>query len=540
MYILGGLNDQIALLVWGTLSTGFFKLPEELMSYGPYREMFSWLLSPQNSTSPLLEFLLSTFLSVSGPNGVILLSILFTLVTFIASYQLFKKYKYGLLLSLVFTFSSYYWSHLGIHLSLMQTWIFPVSFLVFEKYVFSGQKVNSYLQLMRNSLVVALNIAVSLLFSNYLGFFLVIFFSIYTFSYVIAEYRYFKILQTRALLIYIFSLFFALLIVLPFFSPYLKINYSSKSTTEQSSYKVTRPMEDFFYFSSRPWYFFIPPVKNPWLGTISSNLIDSISRTGYFLADDYSAVEHSGNYFGYSFLVLSIILYVLYLRFIKIAEERSKVFQIILTMLALTAFSMPPYFTVSEKIIWTPGYLIYLLFPMFRSTSRLSVVILMCFLVLLAMLFKVTNDHASQKIKSILAVIFPLFLCITLFETYIPPKLKWVGSPPEVYVALNQVSAPKSKFMVYPYKRSEDAFFWLSVHRRFLVNINLYHSNLYESESLTEKLPSKEGLAAAKNLDVDYVVVFTEAAQKDLLFFSNSSNLELVKEFSNSIIYKVL
>ena len=86
MYVLGGLGDQISLLVWSMTSDGFFSLPAEVLSYPIYREMFSWLLNPLISASPPLDIISSPILTGFGVYGVTVLFALSAIMTFLSSF----------------------------------------------------------------------------------------------------------------------------------------------------------------------------------------------------------------------------------------------------------------------------------------------------------------------------------------------------------------------------------------------------------------------------------------------------------------------
>ena len=88
---------------------------------------------------------------------------------------------------------------------------------------------------------------------------------------------------------------------LPIFGSYTR----SKGTEllEENSHSVFRPIGDWYWFSFRPWYFFIPPKSSIFFGDLSKNIYDKIESTGYYLADDYMEEEMAGSYMGWHFLL---------------------------------------------------------------------------------------------------------------------------------------------------------------------------------------------------------------------------------------------
>lgn len=534
MYILGGIDDQINLLVGSTISDGFFSIPSALLAYAPYKEAFSWLLFPLSSSRPVLEFFLSVFLSSVGQNGVLLANILITFVNLMASYLLFRKFKFGILLALVFSFSTFYWSHLGIHFSLLQLWMYPLFYFYMQKYLFGE------LSILKSSSILAGILALSIFSSNYLGMFLYIFYSTYTLFYIVYGFFAKKVILKKVIIKFLLSMFTSSILIVSVLWPYLKINYFQKTSASSyvSQYNVVRPLEDFVYFSSRPWYFVIPPTKNPLLGNIGLNILNKVENTGYFLADDYFAGEHAANYFGISFYLLFLVSLYFYLRAGDSFENRQRVFALLGTAGFLFLLSFPPYFTISGLKINSFGNLLYKFFPMFRSTARLSLPILFSLVTTLGIM--ITRIYKSTNVSpKFLKGFIVLILLITLLETYIPSKIQKLTVPSQSYVYL-QNTPINSKFIVYPYSKSEETFFWLSVHKRLLINMPMYKNEKYDSQMLTKSLTSESGLKNIQNLDVNYLLVFKPIDATIFDFFNASPVLQLDKEFSDSYLFKVL
>src|SRR4030067_402958 len=145
MTIPGGLDDQTIHLSWGLISNSPFTISDpNLNSFHVYRTIFEHLLNPLLANQPLS--------------------------TLIFARLLLKKYRYSFLWALIFTFSSYMWSHLWKHIDLLQIWIFPLFFIIFRQFF----TINS----LKNAVKLAVFFTVSTLISNYAGFMSLIYFLI--------------------------------------------------------------------------------------------------------------------------------------------------------------------------------------------------------------------------------------------------------------------------------------------------------------------------------------------------------------------------
>src|SRR3989344_764877 len=108
MYVIGGLDDQTSLLVWGRISAHY------LAASPIYSQVFHNLLHPLSTNQPLMSLFLSVFLPFFGGNSFNYLLLLTMLLNIIFSCLFFKKYKFWFVYAAVFVFSSYMWSHIGI------------------------------------------------------------------------------------------------------------------------------------------------------------------------------------------------------------------------------------------------------------------------------------------------------------------------------------------------------------------------------------------------------------------------------------------
>jgi len=526
MTIPGGLDDQTIHLSWGLISNSPFTISDpNLNSFHVYRTIFEHLLNPLLANQPLSTLILSFGLSVFGPDFYFIISLISVGLTFLFARLLLKKYKYSYLWALIFTFSSYMWSHLWKHIDLLQLWIFPL-FLIFLKRFFATNS-------LKDTMKLAVFFAAATLISNYAGYMTLMYFliacSVSFFYKSYSERKFdFLILKNTVLTILIFS---CLSLITLF--PYISANYFSY---EQVGRTVTRTYEDFFSFSSRPWYFLLPPVKNPLLGSFSVNILENIKKTDYFLADDYFANEHQGNFFGFMFLLVSSL--VLLWSYKNSVGTRKKITVYIICNLILFTLMFPPFFTIGGMQIYTPGYLLYKYFPMFRVSSRFSILLLLNLVAITA--YAVNENY--EKLKSKLRYLNLIIICltvVTLIETFVPFDLVKKDNPPAVYLYLYDNTPENSIFAVYPNNSTLDAMYWIYIHKRLLMNPKYYTSESMVSEEFTMNLNTEEGLTKLIELNGEYLIVFKNVLEEDKEFFENNSKIKLVNEFYDSYLFKI-
>ena len=507
--IIGGLDDQINMIVWSLVSKPFFTFANDIFKYSETLDVtFFAYLRPLDSNEPLTWLFISLLASLLGHwfnNVLVLLTLLLNLYF---SYSFFKKFKYGLVFSLIFTFSSYFWLHIGKHPDLSIVLLLPV---VAQK--LDGNFTYSY----KNAFLIAVYAFLLSLMSNYLGFFLVLFIILFILSELLLKIQSVKI-AIKFCMIFLTTY---LVLVATALMPYIKINYFNASP-EGYIYPISRSYDDLVSFSSRPWYHLIPSPKNP-------------IYTGYFLADDYFQGESDSMFFGYFFLTAYFVIVIINL--LKKVKPEGRKYLIIhrkylLLAFLLFLFTLPPYFTVFGQTMVTPSYLMFKIVPLFRVTARLSVFILLALLLsfIYGLIVLVPKDSRAFKLFMI------VFLAITLVESYVPVKIYRNVGTPYVYKYLGQIST-FDKFIVYPYASAKEALYFLPEHRKNLLNIRGFRNEVYESQSLTETLVTASGMSKIRELGVRYLLVFKNVPKEDLTYFSTNRFLELEKEFDDSYLY---
>src|SRR3990167_650886 len=344
MIIPGGLDDQTIHLSWGFISNSLFNISDpNLNEFYVYRTLFGHLLNPLSANQPLSTLFLSVGLSVFGPNFYFFISLISIVITLLFSYLLFKKYKYSVAWALIFTFSSYMWSHLWKHIDLLQIWIFPLFFILLSKFF--------RVKTLKSPVILGVFFVASTLISNYAGFIIFIYFIIACAVKLIYQW-----LSTRNIEVIILKR--AILTVLVF------------------------------------------------VGLSYITLFQYI-QSNYFLADDYFANEHQGNYFGFVFLITSLTLVIWSYK--NSIESRKKIAIYMLCNILLYSLMFPPFLTISGINIYTPGIIIYKYFLMFRVTSRFSIILLLNLLIIMAYII----DKNFEKIKKVETLMNITKYCIT-------------------------------------------------------------------------------------------------------------------------------
>ncbi|MEK7595143.1 MAG: hypothetical protein AAB443_00925 [Patescibacteria group bacterium] len=529
-FIIGGLDDQLILLVWANVSKLFFAFNNKAFyDFFLYKEVFWPLLKPFETNEPILWLVMSLCLSIFGINFYNFF-LLFTLAAaFTASFYLFKEYKFGLLYSVVFTFSSYTWSHLGIHLGLSQIWLLPVFYKIF----LDALKLKSFQ--IKKFFISGVILALIALTANYLAFFILLslFAGVVLIVILPSKIKLFPVSLLVKGTMVTFVVFVSISIATLY--PFIKANYFDPALNGPKAQMmvIDRPLSDFFTFSTRPWYFFIPPPSNPILGGLGQRMISTIKSTNYFLADDYFEGEHAASFYGYSLYILFGTLFITLVKKKKVPKE--SIFWL-LQALVLFLIALPPFISLNGIKIYTPGFLLFKFFPMFRVSTRLGIFILFFCILALAELIKVYYPLVVRK-RLFVFCVFTAFI-VSIIEVFVPVKIFKYEDPPDVYVYL-KAKTDGSTFVVFPYSKTKEALFWLPVHQKFLLNPRgAFFKNFY-SETFTKALNTNEGIFKLKDYNVRYLIVFKNSKEADLKEILTHPLLQLEAEFEDSYLLLV-
>ena len=596
--VYGIIGDNFWWFLWGWWSKnhnalGFSDITTNpLFGIGGFPHLF-W-----NSTHPLswgISSELLRFLPTNFAYNLIMVST-FPLAGFFG-YKLFYYFTKNRFLSfcfgLVYSFSPYHIFSSQRHTELSAIWLIPMAFLAFIKALDIPSR--------KNSILAGIALAVTMLSSIYWGVYVGVMLGCYLVAKCLTSFVNIVVNRvgpsgrsdpvrnpvrndginkyTKVLLLISFSF---LLFTLPFLFPYIKANYLTKTDMTrgwvyQNQSVVKRGVDDFLRYSIMPYHFFIPPAGNPITGELSKSIVLTIKENwNYFLAQNYVFSEHGGDFLGWlnsGVFVLSLIYCLKTINFpstsLKAGEFRILVFG--LTALLVYIFSMPPYFTLGGRTIYTPAYLIYLAFPMLRTLSRMGVLIflnvLLVNLFFAKLLFK-KFENRNFKLLGASGLGFKIltvsFTAITLVEFFMPLKYLDDSNPPEEFAYLGKKNQTVSvdytsdkgqnyKYTgpafaaVYPWGYDIYVFYQKYFNKGFINPLFANNPALdFDAIKFSYEIDSKGGLKKAYDLgvryiilnkgDEDYIARKSRGEKPDEFFAQNSSE---VKEFDKHIIYEL-
>jgi len=524
-YLIGVVEDNIKLFVYPHLFANF----KSCSTYFGYPT--GTCIDSQIFFQPLINIPLYSLTKLINPvflyNLVIVVGML---LNFFFSYKFFKKLfgnYISALISLIFVFSPYFAYQSRSHYELIQFW--PVIFFM-DVLFFNISKYKP--------LILGLLLTLITGISYYLGFFTILFCVLYLFAYFITSSDRITLFKNNLTPIIKGGLFFILTSAI-FLFPYIKSNYFS--SVSDMSYStdpkfVKRPFEDYVIFSSRPWYYVLPSVDNPFFGDFSQSVLNKLTSTNNYLTQNYFKSEHSATYLGWINLFFALLGIKLLFKSKTKKDWKLNYSAILVTLVGLVIFTMPPSFVFKDITFYTPSLILFNIFPMFRVLSRIGVFIL--FLMLIFTCFgyiSLKNWFIKQGVSDKLAkVMLVPFVFLSISEFLIPVKITHISEPPAVYSYLKKSVTTESPIVVYPYNKTSDAIFWLSEYRQPLINPRSYENvsaNFY-SEDFTEALNTDLGLEKAVDMGAKYLVYFYEVDERESIeFFDNNILLKRIANF---------
>ena len=197
-----------------------------------------------------------------------------------------------------------------------------------------------------------------------------------------------------------------------------------------------------------------------------------------------------------------------------------------LTAIFLAVLTMPPIFFVAGKAIYTPSYILFRLFPMFRVLSRLGIVVLLIELVFTSLGY--LRVYEALKRYRFMIVFLAM---ISLAEFYIPVRFTNLSAPPQAYEYLKTSGIESAPIVVYPYSKTTEALYWVYYHNFPLVNSRGFEN----SEALTKSLATCEGVRAAAELGARYLVSFQTTEDTNV----DTKNLTKITEFDSTVLYGI-
>jgi hypothetical protein len=432
--------------------------------------------------------------------------------------RFFQNHLISKIIALVFSFSPYFYYQMQTHLVLVQIWIVLIHLGTLVDIFSKNKKVVNYF-------FAGIILGFISITSNYLGYFSVL----VTFFYFLINWFFqirikdFKISRELGGIFVLVSTFVFVFWIFnyEFIGKYLFSRDGNLS--ESIGFDINRPIEDFFIFSSRPWYYFLPSVDNPFLGFLSKSVIYVLqNHWGNFLANNYFKSEHSASFLG----IVNLFIGFVGIKYLLLKSnqknntksiEKSVEFQSLvlgLVGLVLVFLSMPPYITFFDFKLYLPSFLLYEFFPMFRVLSRIGVFTLLIWLIFVGFGYKKIYEYLESKKFSVLRIraIFLIIGLISMLEFFIPFKFVNASEIPEVYKFLRDNIETNQKIVIYPHSKNKEAYFWSKDHQNEILNITGSLHNVQGREisniDFTKNLITCIGIVDAKNLGASYLIYF--------------------------------
>ena len=381
----------------------------------------------------------------------------------------------------------------------------------------------------KKSFFIGLIVFVFSMISNYYGFFLFVLVCFWYFSDLILKKVFFKnFLKNIFLFSFSFSIPVAIFVGpllyknLPVFGKYEKSH--GVEFIENDNNSVYRPINNWYAFSFRPWYFFIPPKSSVFFGEFSKNIHEKIKNTNYYLADDYMEEEMAGSYMGWHFLLgLGIVAIILLLKkykriefktFKTVYENKEMIIRSFFIIFCILLISGPPSFTIGGVEIYTPTYLLYYIVPVFRTLVRWAVVIYLFVLIINSFLVQDLYNLMKTKLQKILFILAFLTLNFVIFAIKIP--VINVNKPPQEIAFVEEKYPESVPYAVYP-KGDYYSIFWIISHEDLLINpVNFVNYETgFDSNEFSKNLITEEGIQEFLKHNPKYLIYYPNNISDD-------------------------
>jgi hypothetical protein len=328
-------------------------------------------------TNKLVE-LLSSFISpVVLNNSLIVVAVLLSMLFLINCFSTYARQKVLQLASACFHFFTVFASRvISLTQGLYFIFVFPLIFLLLLK--------------KKHPVLIALIASLCMLLSTYYGIFI---FLIVVLSYTVETLTERPFITSAVHKLKYMVVFTAtlLLCIAPWYGQYISKNipvlrgdYVKPPVSEwmSKSTLIYRPIEDYYSFSLRPWYFFIPPVNSYLFSDFSQSMYSRIKASGHYLADDYDKFEMMGTFIPWHLVIFPILALGYLMRRKQQVLNKTLILRLTLVLGVILFISLPPSIVIRGVTIFTPSYVVYHVLPIFRVLARWSVVIylLVCLL----------------------------------------------------------------------------------------------------------------------------------------------------------------
>ena len=463
----------------------------------------------------LSDFLIRKMYYLSNPfiaNNLMILSTLiisFCSMYFLSRYLKFSKFL-STNLSLIFISQPYLWYRfLSATSSLYIIFIFPIVILALAKKI--------------NPILLGLIVSITFYYSNYYGYFAIILCIFWwAFSYLMD-----KNLRVIITTIFWFSSSVFLLIGLPQLDKvthstlvFGKYDTQSLQTADLEIEIPLRSVEDFFFFSNRPWYHLLPPSDALVGGNLSSDVFSKLKLKGNYLFQNYDAEEAGGEYVAFPILLVLIYTLFKWKSFKFDQDEKRFIYRILFLLLSFEVLSLPPFIIIGSSKLYFPSYLLYVFMPGFRVLVRFAVLNHLFIVMLIGIiLHKQFNRRFSQK-----AVLLGFTVSIVSLNLI---HLPWysINEPPLAVVSELNKSEPVL-VAIYP-QNDYHLYTDLLLAKVKVINPEYFKDdNSFSADQFTKNLPSDDGLRFARQAGVTHLIF-----SKSVVKFSSKKHLEAMNFF---------
>lgn len=375
----------------------------------------------------------------------------------------------------IFSFSPFHFWKAYNHLDLALIWTLPLfllSFFYSEKVLERGRAK----EIIKASFLIALAFSATVLTNFYYGYFLFLLlgaFLLFNFLRALLKKRFY--FDRRR----IFSLFLIALLTFLFTAPptvhvfldAIRPSLSSQSFLRKDSYD--RPLLNLVSLSARPWDYFLPSSDHPLFGKITDQIYQWLRNHGKDFKTISAPAHERTIYLG----IINIFLFfsgAFLLR--RSCSFRQKYGKLVITLIAaiflLSLISLPPYIFLKGYTIYLPSFFLYKVFPMFRTYSRLGIIILMLITVVSSLVLSHLAQLFSRR-RNLRLTAYGLLLVLALFDFLNIPPLKVIDlKTPPSYLWLSKQPGSFS-LIEYPedFNVAESLFFQ-RVHQKGVLNFH--------------------------------------------------------------------
>lgn len=375
----------------------------------------------------------------------------------------------------IFSFSPYHFWKAYNHLDLSLIWTLPLfllSFFYSEKVLEKGRNK----EIIKASLLVAVSFSATILTNFYYGYFLLLLFGL------LLLINFLKVLMKKRFYFdrkRVFSLFLTALMTFLFTAPFtahvfldaIRPSLSSQSFLRKDSYD--RPLLNLVSLSARPWDYLLPSSDQPFWGKITDRIYQWLRDHGNDFKTVSAPTHERTIYLG---IINILLFFVGTLLLLGNHSFRQKYGKLMITLMAAVFFlsfiSLPPYVFIKGYTIYFPSFFLYKVFPMFRTYSRLGIIVLLLTTVISSLVLSYLAQVVSKR-RNLFFVSCGLLFTLSIFDFLnIPPvKIIDLKTPPS-YLWLSE---QPGSFSVVEYPQDfnvAESLFFQRVHQKGILNFH--------------------------------------------------------------------